>query len=113
MAFLTTCRRTLSTSRGGWRTSVPERANKGDSPMSRHALTRRRFLVTASAGAGLLVGGGMVSRPPAAVRIEPPLIPRRLLFAGADRSTVRISPDGRRLAFMAPIDGVLNLWVGD
>src|SRR5207244_9573812 len=22
------------------------------------------------------------------------------------------SPDGRRIAFMAPIDGVLNLWVG-
>ena len=79
-----------------------------------HALTRRRFLFTASAGAGLLVGGGMVSGVPAAVtRIEASLIPRRLLFAGADRSTVRISPDGRRLAFMAPIDGVLNLWVGD
>jgi dipeptidyl aminopeptidase/acylaminoacyl peptidase len=82
--------------------------------MSRHGLTRRRFLVTASAGAGLLAGGEMVSGAPAAVtRSEPPLIPRRLLFAGADRSTVRISPDGRRLAFMAPIDGVLNLWVGD
>jgi dipeptidyl aminopeptidase/acylaminoacyl peptidase len=82
--------------------------------MRRHALTRRRFLFTASAGAGLLVGGGMVSGAPAAVtRIEAPLIPRRLLFAGADRSTVRISPAGRRLAFMAPIDGVLNLWVGD
>jgi len=42
-----------------------------------------------------------------------PLIPRRILFAGADRSVVRLSPDGRRIAFLAPIDGVLNLWVAD
>jgi dipeptidyl aminopeptidase/acylaminoacyl peptidase len=41
------------------------------------------------------------------------LIPRGVLFAGADRSVVRLSPDGRRIAFLAPIDGVLNLWVAD
>jgi dipeptidyl aminopeptidase/acylaminoacyl peptidase len=40
-----------------------------------------------------------------------PLIPRRLLFADPDRSVVRISPDGTRIAFLAPVDGVLNLWV--
>jgi dipeptidyl aminopeptidase/acylaminoacyl peptidase len=41
-----------------------------------------------------------------------PLIPRRLLFGDLGRSVVRISPDGRRVAFLAPLDGVLNLWVG-
>jgi dipeptidyl aminopeptidase/acylaminoacyl peptidase len=41
-----------------------------------------------------------------------PLIPRRILFAGPDRTVVRLSPDGRRIAFLAPVDGVLNLWVG-
>jgi dipeptidyl aminopeptidase/acylaminoacyl peptidase len=40
------------------------------------------------------------------------LIPRRLLFADPDRSAARISPDGTRIAFRAPVDGVLNLWVG-
>ena len=39
------------------------------------------------------------------------LIPRRLLFADPEKSTVRISPDGTRIAFRAPVDGVLSLWV--
>ena len=39
------------------------------------------------------------------------LLPRRLIFADPERSVVRISPDGTRVAFRAPIDGVLNLWV--
>ena len=25
---------------------------------------------------------------------------------------VRLSPDGRQLSFVAPVDGVLNIWVG-
>jgi dipeptidyl aminopeptidase/acylaminoacyl peptidase len=40
------------------------------------------------------------------------LIPRRLLFGDPGKFIVRISPDGRRIAFLAPVDGVLNLWVG-
>jgi dipeptidyl aminopeptidase/acylaminoacyl peptidase len=39
------------------------------------------------------------------------LLPRRLIFADPERSIVRISPDGTRIAFRAPVDGVLNLWV--
>jgi dipeptidyl aminopeptidase/acylaminoacyl peptidase len=42
----------------------------------------------------------------------PALIPRRLLFADPGKSVVHISPDGQRIAFLAPSDGVLNLWVG-
>ena len=41
-----------------------------------------------------------------------PLIPRRVLFGNPDRAAARISPDGRRLAYLAPVDGVLNVWVG-
>ena len=40
------------------------------------------------------------------------LIPRHLLFGDPGRLAVRISPDGARIAFLAPVDGVLNLWVG-
>jgi dipeptidyl aminopeptidase/acylaminoacyl peptidase len=39
------------------------------------------------------------------------LLPRRLIFADPERSVVRISPDGTRIAFRAPVGGVLNLWV--
>ncbi len=40
------------------------------------------------------------------------LLPRDLLFGNPDRITARISPDGSRLSFLAPLDGVLNVWVG-
>jgi hypothetical protein len=39
------------------------------------------------------------------------LLRRRLIFADPERSVVRISHDGTRVAFRAPFDGVLNLWV--
>ena len=39
------------------------------------------------------------------------LLPCRLIFGDPERSIVRISPDGTRIAFRAPVDGVLNLWV--
>lgn len=43
---------------------------------------------------------------------EPPeLIPRQVLFGNPDRAMARLSPDGRYLAFLAPRDGVLNVWV--
>lgn len=41
----------------------------------------------------------------------PPLIERDLLFGNPERAAVRISPDGRHLAWLAPRDGVLNVWV--
>ncbi len=40
-----------------------------------------------------------------------PLIPRRLFFGNPDRAQVTISPDGAHIAWLAPRDGVLNVWV--
>ena len=40
------------------------------------------------------------------------LIPRKVLFGNPDKASPRISPDGSLLAFLAPVDGVLNVWVG-
>ncbi len=40
-----------------------------------------------------------------------PLIPRKVLFGNPDRTQVRISPDGAYLAWLAPREGVLNVWV--
>jgi dipeptidyl aminopeptidase/acylaminoacyl peptidase len=42
----------------------------------------------------------------------PALIPRTILFGNPDRTSAQLSPDGARLAFLAPLKGVLNVWVG-
>ncbi len=47
-----------------------------------------------------------------AKREETQLIPRQILFGNPDKAAARLSPDGRHLAFLAPLDGVLNVWVG-
>jgi dipeptidyl aminopeptidase/acylaminoacyl peptidase len=39
-------------------------------------------------------------------------MPRRVLFGNPDRSQPKLSPDGKRLAFLAPHEGVLNVWAG-
>ena len=39
------------------------------------------------------------------------LIPRSVLFGNPERTAVRISPDGKTLSWIAPKDGVLNIWV--
>ncbi len=88
--------------------------------MHHQALNRRQLLLAATVSAGRLLCSATASRAQSVGRQTPtrgakaamPLIPRRLLFADPDRSVVRISPDGRRIAFLAPVDGVLNLWVG-
>ncbi len=43
---------------------------------------------------------------------ETPLIPRRVFFGNPEKARARISPDGARLAYLAPVDDVLNVWVG-
>jgi len=40
------------------------------------------------------------------------LIPRQLLFGNPDRASTQLSPDGTYLSYLAPVDGVLNVWVG-
>jgi dipeptidyl aminopeptidase/acylaminoacyl peptidase len=39
------------------------------------------------------------------------LIPRNVLFGNPERISPHISPDGSRLAWIAPREGVLNVWV--
>src|SRR5581483_6729985 len=42
-----------------------------------------------------------------------PLVPREILFGNPEKVQPRISPDGKRLAYIAPVNGVLNVWVGE
>ncbi len=40
-----------------------------------------------------------------------PLIPRDVLFGNPERKDAQVSPDGRYLSWLAPLDGRLELWV--
>jgi hypothetical protein len=54
---------------------------------------------------------GWAEAPSPAGEEETALIPRQLLFGNPERAMVRLSPDGSRLSYLAPLDGVMNVWV--
>src|SRR5690606_15209243 len=67
-------------------------------------------------GITLLATGlsGCASVPAASVQAQPPeLIPRQTLLGNPFRASAQLSPDGTRIAFLAPREGVLNVWVAD
>ncbi|MCJ7445893.1 MAG: S9 family peptidase [Methanotrichaceae archaeon] len=39
------------------------------------------------------------------------LIPREVLFGNPDKTSVLLSQDGTRISYLAPVNGVLNVWV--
>ncbi len=39
------------------------------------------------------------------------MIPRQVLFGNPEKSMTRISPDGEYLSYLAPVEGVLNVWI--
>ena len=75
-----------------------------------------RLLTLAVAGTTLLAACAP-SKPDKApavqtAKVEPPaLIPRKLLFGNPERASGEISPDGRWLGYVAPDEGVLNVFV--
>jgi len=44
---------------------------------------------------------------------HPPIIERSVLFGNPLRFQGRLSPDGTKMSFRAPLNGVMNLWVGE
>jgi dipeptidyl aminopeptidase/acylaminoacyl peptidase len=40
------------------------------------------------------------------------LIPRSVLFGNPVKTSPQISPDGKKMAYLAPVNNVLNVWVG-
>ena len=58
-----------------------------------------------------LVAAGLSSAAWAATAPTAPLIERAALFGNPSRVAGRLSPDGHWLAWIAPRDGVLNVWV--
>src|SRR5665213_849718 len=72
------------------------------------SLPRREFLRrTAILGATLPLFG--IAQRVAAQPAD--LVARRVFFEDPDYTRVSISPDGLHLAWLAPLDGVSNLWV--
>jgi len=59
------------------------------------------------------ISSALAQTPPtAADRIaDTELICREALFGNPERALVMISPDGRTLSWIAPVDGVMNVWV--
>ncbi|MBC2764231.1 MAG: S9 family peptidase, partial [ANME-2 cluster archaeon] len=41
-----------------------------------------------------------------------PLIPREVFFSNPDKIKPCLSPDGTQISYLAPVDGVMNVWVG-
>ncbi len=40
-----------------------------------------------------------------------PLIPRSVLFGNPEKTQPQLSPDGKKMAYNAPLEGVMNIWV--
>jgi len=64
-----------------------------------------------SLAAILVASAGSALAGPEAAAGKADLISRELLFGNPDRATARLSPDGKMISWVAPVNGVLNVWV--
>src|SRR5579863_6736102 len=53
----------------------------------------------------------LIAALPAIAFAQIELIPRSVLFGNPERTDPQISPDGTMLAYLAPDQGVLNVWI--
>jgi len=59
----------------------------------------------------IMLFGGMMLFASFCFAFEPELIPREVLFGNPVKANPRISPDGKMMAYLAPVDDVRNVWV--
>ena len=59
----------------------------------------------------LLMATTSLLTPAAAVSAAAPLIERATLFGNPTRSAGTLSPDGQWLSWIAPVEGVMNVWI--
>ena len=69
------------------------------------------ILVGSLALAACAAPGDEVASAPAPAVAEAPLIPRSAIFGNPTRAQGKISPDGRHVSWLAPVNGVLNVFV--
>jgi dipeptidyl aminopeptidase/acylaminoacyl peptidase len=72
--------------------------------------TVRRGFTLVSAGLALVLAA-LPAMELAAASADDALIPRGAIFGNPERAGARISPDGNYISFLAPRDGVMNVWV--
>jgi dipeptidyl aminopeptidase/acylaminoacyl peptidase len=75
--------------------------------MNKHYSGLRNFLF-----AVVVCSSPLLLQSPVAAEV-PPLIPREVLFGNPEIAGVDLSPDGTKIAYIAPYQGVMNLWVRD
>ncbi len=104
--------------------TVPEPAAKEEMPEEsaadeKPAAPKSGDKPAQSSGPELPLGATSPAAPqPKAAAAEPaavagtPLIPRQVLFGNPDKASARLSHDGSKLSYLAPRDGVLNVFVG-
>lgn len=59
----------------------------------------------------LLMAATSFTAPPLSAAPAAPLIERAKLFGNPSRAQLRVSPDGKWLSWLAPRDGVMNIWI--
>ncbi len=76
----------------------------------------KKMILSAAVAAVLVPALAAVAHaqaPTAADKVSAvPVIPRTALFGNPEKTQARVSPDGKFVSFIAPQDGVLNVWVG-
>jgi dipeptidyl aminopeptidase/acylaminoacyl peptidase len=73
----------------------------------------KKTLLSVAAAALILPVVSFAQTPTAAEAVAGvPVIPRSALFGNPEKTQARVSPDGKYVSFIAPKDGVLNVWVG-
>lgn len=77
--------------------------------MNRHSIIRALLVGTLPATLSWS-GTTLAQQQPVASGAER-LIPRELIFGNPSRSGAQVSPDGKHISWVAPVDGVMNLWV--
>ncbi len=72
----------------------------------------KRLTIALLSGAALLAAGSAaIAAGPAPQSGADTLIPRDKIFGNPSRAGGQISPDGKHVSWLAPVDGVMNVWV--
>src|SRR5688572_144294 len=72
----------------------------------------RKFVVGVLAALTSTLALGASTQPAGDAVQDTPMIPRSALFGNPVKTQARISPDGQYISYIAPKDGVLNVFVG-
>lgn len=71
----------------------------------------KRLAIALLSGAALLAAGTAATAGTAPQPGADKLIPRGKIFGNPSRAGGQISPDGKHVSWLAPVDGVMNVWV--